>query len=297
MTVNASTCIGCEMCRAACPLAVPVFDEALKVAVKCDFCHGEPECVKHCSSRALWLAPREEALRVNERFYLGAGEQSMSADAVRRLLERRIPGARFTCADSGARRTCVSCRRGRSGMPSRRSAREPGTRFMTLTAVDRGTDIDLLYHISLRSGVVTLRVAIRRRRARSRAIADLVPAAELIEKEVAELFGVEFAGHPRAANLLLPDDWPVGKRPLRKPLVGSVIAQARITAENLVASGSSIGVARSSMARREKAGLPKVPPLVAADEDRLREFKEFVKRTGFDERAGFDWAKGKLRYK
>ena len=26
-------------------------------------------------------------------------------------------------------------------------------------------------------------------------------------------------------------------------------------------------------------------------------FQEFVKRTGFGERAGFDWAKGKLRYK
>jgi Fe-S-cluster-containing dehydrogenase component len=73
VTVNASTCIGCEMCRAACPLAVPVFDDAQKVAVKCDMCHGEPECVKHCSSRALRLAPREEALRVNERFYLGGG--------------------------------------------------------------------------------------------------------------------------------------------------------------------------------------------------------------------------------
>jgi anaerobic carbon-monoxide dehydrogenase iron sulfur subunit len=75
VTVNSSTCIGCEMCLVACPLSVPCFDETLKVAVKCDFCHGDPECVKHCSSRALRLAPRDEALRVNERLYLGAGEQ------------------------------------------------------------------------------------------------------------------------------------------------------------------------------------------------------------------------------
>jgi hypothetical protein len=51
------------------------------------------------------------------------------------------------------------------------------------------------------------------------------------------------------------------------------------------------------MARREKAGLPRVPPLVAADEERLQAFQEFVRRTGFGERAGFDWAKGRLRYK
>jgi hypothetical protein len=37
--------------------------------------------------------------------------------------------------------------------------------------------------------------------------------------------------------------------------------------------------------------------MVAANAERLREFKEFVRRTGFDTRAGFDWAKGKLRYK
>ncbi len=74
VTVNASTCIGCEMCVLACPLSVPYFDPTLKVAVKCDFCHGDPECVKHCSSRALRLVSRDEAVRVNERLYLGARE-------------------------------------------------------------------------------------------------------------------------------------------------------------------------------------------------------------------------------
>jgi Fe-S-cluster-containing hydrogenase component 2 len=53
---------------------VPYFDPTYKVAVKCDFCHGDPECVKHCSSRALRLVSRDEAVRVNERLYLGAGE-------------------------------------------------------------------------------------------------------------------------------------------------------------------------------------------------------------------------------
>ena len=40
MTQNSSKCIGCEMCVVACPLSVPFFDAALKVAVKCDFCLG-----------------------------------------------------------------------------------------------------------------------------------------------------------------------------------------------------------------------------------------------------------------
>jgi Fe-S-cluster-containing dehydrogenase component len=67
---NSSKCIGCEMCVMACPLTVPFFDEELKVAVKCDFCFGEPECVKHCSSGALRIYTKDEALRINERLYL-----------------------------------------------------------------------------------------------------------------------------------------------------------------------------------------------------------------------------------
>jgi carbon-monoxide dehydrogenase iron sulfur subunit len=67
---NSTKCVGCEMCTIACPLAVPFFDAELKVAVKCDFCYGEPECVIHCSSGALRIYPRDEAVRINARFYL-----------------------------------------------------------------------------------------------------------------------------------------------------------------------------------------------------------------------------------
>ena len=72
--LHAATCIGCEMCVLACPLAVPYFDQALKVAAKCDFCYGDPECVKHCSSGALRIVPKSEALTMNEAQYLSAKE-------------------------------------------------------------------------------------------------------------------------------------------------------------------------------------------------------------------------------
>ncbi len=72
---NATKCVGCELCVLSCPLAVPRFDDALKVAVKCDFCLGDPQCVRHCSSGALRIVPREEAVRVNRRLYLGEEER------------------------------------------------------------------------------------------------------------------------------------------------------------------------------------------------------------------------------
>jgi Ni,Fe-hydrogenase III component G len=172
-----------------------------------------------------------------------------------------------------------------------------GRRFVTIVAVDNGLDIELLYNFSLDGVLVTLRASVRKEAGTIDTIAQIVPGAEFVEKEVSELFGIEFVGHLRRANLVLPDDWPTTKRPMRKPLVGNVFPQARMSVENLLIGGTSIRVGPSSLVKREKAGLPKVPPLASANDDQLKEFKDLVVRTGFDKRAGFDWGRGKLRYK
>ena len=69
---NQIKCIGCKMCVYSCPLSIPVFIEEKKAAMKCDFCDGDPECVKHCSSQALKIVPREKAVKLNEKIYVGA---------------------------------------------------------------------------------------------------------------------------------------------------------------------------------------------------------------------------------
>ena len=84
----------------------------------------------------------------------------------------------------------------------------------TITGDDTGTEIVLLYHFWDVHGL-TLRTMLPREQPRIPTLTDLVLGALFYEREVSEMLGVEFEGHPGVTALLLPDDWDEGP-PLRK---------------------------------------------------------------------------------
>jgi NADH-quinone oxidoreductase subunit C len=97
-----------------------------------------------------------------------------------------------------------------------------------LTAVDwreREPRYDVVYHLLSLETRAVLRLKVRvggedTPDAELPTVTTVWPAAEFFEREVFDLFGIRFTGHPNMTRILMPSDW-VG-HPLRKdyPLTG-----------------------------------------------------------------------------
>jgi len=92
-------------------------------------------------------------------------------------------------------------------------------RFDTASAVDDFDALEILYHFSHDASGITLslRALLKDKQdPHMDTITDITRAAWWIEREMHELFGIEFDGNSDLRPLLLPDDWPKGVYPLRK---------------------------------------------------------------------------------
>jgi formate hydrogenlyase subunit 5 len=78
-----------------------------------------------------------------------------------------------------------------------------------------GNEIELNYHMAC-GGTVTLKNRVSREKPVTQTITDILPGANLYEREVFDLLGVTFDGHPNLERLMLPENWPKGEYPLRR---------------------------------------------------------------------------------
>ncbi len=89
------------------------------------------------------------------------------------------------------------------------------TAISTISGTDLGNEIELNYHMRC-SGAVTIKNRVPREKPCIRTITDLIPGASFYEREIFDLLGVMFEGHPNLKRFILPEDWPKGNYPLRK---------------------------------------------------------------------------------
>ena len=95
-------------------------------------------------------------------------------------------------------------------------------RLGNLTAVDWKDHIEMVYHpYNMEENVkLEVKAALDSAAPVIESATALYPGAEFEEREVYDLMGVEFLGHPDLRRILMPDDYPA--HPLRKDFVAPV---------------------------------------------------------------------------
>lgn len=86
-----------------------------------------------------------------------------------------------------------------------------------LTSTDQGDEFEVIYHLyAIPDNGLKLLVKTRvpRNQAELSSVIEVYPTADWQEREVYDLMGIRFSGHPNLVRVLLPDDF-VG-HPLRK---------------------------------------------------------------------------------
>lgn len=90
-------------------------------------------------------------------------------------------------------------------------------RLITISTVDNGETFELLYHmIGPHRIIVTLAINLSHTQPNMLTVSDILPPAGIYERQIHDLFGITFEGHPGLKKLMLNEDWPEDEHPLRK---------------------------------------------------------------------------------
>ncbi|MCJ7656402.1 MAG: NADH-quinone oxidoreductase subunit C [Candidatus Atribacteria bacterium] len=91
-------------------------------------------------------------------------------------------------------------------------------RFNTASGVDLRYHMEILYHFLIEdiNLLISLRVKLQKPKLEIDSLSSIFEGSSWIEREIHEILGINFRGHPDLRRLLLPDDWPEGVYPLRR---------------------------------------------------------------------------------
>ncbi|MEM3578203.1 MAG: NADH-quinone oxidoreductase subunit C [Candidatus Bathyarchaeia archaeon] len=153
------------------------------------------------------------------------------------------------------------------------------TGISAITGIDLGETIELMYHIRICGTIITIGTIVSKENAKIESITDLIPGANFHEREVSDLFGVTFEGHPNPKRLILPEDWPENVFPLRKDVTTEANFQSKTqisgaSKDNEVSNGEKLvnivlGPQHPALIEPEKFSLGVDGEIVKAVEPRI----------------------------
>lgn len=98
--------------------------------------------------------------------------------------------------------------------------------LMCLTAIDAGDDgFVLVYHLfsMQKCHKLTLKVVLEKDNPELESVSSVWKAADWLEREVFDMFGIKFLNHPDLRRILLPDEWTA--YPLRKDFASDKVVK------------------------------------------------------------------------
>ena len=151
-----------------------------------------------------------------------------SAEEIAADLKGRLGGRLVSCEVRSPRRVYVEV--GKADLPETAVYLwgDRGARFNIATGTQTRSGFEVLYHFSFNEGGesgpgdgkgVVCSVGVRTDEKDAPvlpSVADRIKAFNFIERELHDLLGIRFEGHPDLAPLLRAEDWPEGFFPLRR---------------------------------------------------------------------------------
>jgi len=142
----------------------------------------------------------------------------MTRDEIMQQLADRFSGEITGVHEKSARRVYIEIPASALVPMAKFLFKELGARFNIASGVDGRERMEILYHFTVEEAdvVISLRVTLSKAKLEIDSLTPVFTAAHWIEREIHELLGIHFKGHPKLERLLLPEDWPEGVHPLRK---------------------------------------------------------------------------------
>ena len=134
-------------------------------------------------------------------------------------IKERLGDVVFQMEEKSAKRIYLSIHKADLRRVAAVLHKDLGARFSIASGMDNVKNFEVLYHFSFDNAgkIISVRTFIEKDSPVIDSLAPVVGAGvEWIEREIHELLGIDFNGHPGLKRLLLSEDWPKGKYPLRK---------------------------------------------------------------------------------
>jgi NADH-quinone oxidoreductase subunit C len=137
-------------------------------------------------------------------------------------LSEHLPEETFQSATSADGMPTIVVEPARLVDVCRRLRDEPALRFIVcldVTAADhypRSPRFDVVYHLTSPERSLRLRIRVHTDGSEPPipSVSGVWPSANWLEREVFDMFGIQFSGHPELRRLIMPEDWE--GHPLRK---------------------------------------------------------------------------------